>query len=756
LPWRLRVTQALFSTVGEDDVGSSRPGRSLLRGAAPLALFLIAASAAPVLAHPELDEEIEEATQRIASAPDPAVLLMGRGELYRIAKDWKAAQADYDLAAALNPKLHGLELCRAALTLDQGHGVEARAALDKYLGRNPREAEAWTLRSQASEALRRHEDAAADVSRVIELTEKPTPDLYVERSRLLVNAGQKAEALRCLDDGITRLGPVATLELAAVDLEVARGNTAGALARVERVEAQMERPEALLTRRAEILAAAGDAEGARRAREAAAAEPSRGTRRWIPGGATASQDVIPTNSVAATESPEAQPGVMDDGRPFTKVDRRAPTSSATGGTSRAGVLAEVVTRGPYLQVGTPTGITVRWRTDVASTSRVLYGTSQGSLTSSVQDGSSTTEHEIRLTGLTADQRYYYAIGTTTSILEGDDAAHSFVTSPTPGTPKPARLWVIGDAGTGSSGQAAVRDAFTSFSASRPADVWLMLGDNAYNAGTDSEYQTAVFNMYRAMLKKNVVWPTRGNHDVVSSGFDYYDIFSLPTTGQAGGLASGTEAYYSYDYGNIHFICLDSEGSSRSTTGAMATWLKADLAATGRDWVIAYWHHPPYTKGSHDSDNISDSGGRMRDMRANILPILDSLGVDIVLTGHSHSYERSFLLDRHYGTSGTLTNSMKIDAGNGREGGDGAYSKATLGTGPHEGCVYAVAGSSGHTGGGSLNVMGSMVVDIDGNRLDARFLDDHGSIRDSFTILKGTGGAPDTTPPATITDLGGTP
>ena len=62
---------------------------------------------------------------------------------------------------------------------------------------------------------------------------------------------------------------------------------------------------------------------------------------------------------------------------------------------------------------------------------------------------------------------------------------------------------------------------------------------------------------------------------------YYDIFTLPTRGQAGGLASGTEAYYSFNYANIHFICLDSHDSDRSTDGAMMQWLKADLAATRR-------------------------------------------------------------------------------------------------------------------------------------------------------------------------------
>jgi hypothetical protein len=262
-------------------------------------------------------------------------------------------------------------------------------------------------------------------------------------------------------------------------------------------------------------------------------------------------------------------------------------------------------------------------------------------------------------------------------------------------------------------------------------------------------------MYPAMLRKSVLWPTLGNHDALSASSPtesgvYYDIFDLPRAGEAGGLASGTEAYYSFDYANVHFICLDSHDTDRSPPpgGAMLTWLQSDLASTAQDWIIAFWHHPPYTKGSHDSDNVLDSGGRMQEMRQNALPILESGGVDLVLTGHSHSYERSFLINGHYGDSSTFEippGSHLVNGGDGRPGGDGAYAKPTLGPGPNEGAVYAVAGSSGQISGGSLNhpvmfislnQLGSMILDVDGNRLDALFLTSTGVQADGFTILKG--------------------
>ena len=420
-----------------------------------------------------------------------------------------------------------------------------------------------------------------------------------------------------------------------------------------------------------------------------------------------------------------------------------------------------VVRGPYLQIGTPTGVTVRWRTDLPTDSRVRFGPAPEDLSSSAGDVALVTDHEVTLTGLEPATRYFYSVGTTLVPLAGGDASYTFQTHPVPGTPQPTRVWVIGDGGTANADARAVRDAYAEACADRPADLWLMLGDNAYPNGTDAEYQAAVFDTYPLELRRTVLWPTRGNHEllVAPPGQDYYDIFSLPTAAQAGGLASGNEAYYSFDYANIHFICLDSEGSDRSPGGAMLTWLANDLASTTRQWIVAFWHHPPYSKGSHDSDNDFDSGGRMRDMRANALPILEAGGVDLVLTGHSHSYERSFLLDGHHGPSTTLTEAMKIDPGDGRIGGDGPYAKPMDISAPHEGAVHTVAGTSGSTGGGtldhpvmvtSLNVLGSMVVDVQGTRLDARFISSTGAVLDNFTILKGTvTGAPEPAPGVTL-------
>jgi hypothetical protein len=345
----------------------------------------------------------------------------------------------------------------------------------------------------------------------------------------------------------------------------------------------------------------------------------------------------------------------------------------------------------------------------------------------------------------------FLVGTTNLIRTGGDSNTFFVTHPMIGRRQPTRVWVLGDPGTRKRAERDVRDAYYKWTGDRPTDFWLMLGDNAYTAGKDVEYQGSIFDVFGDMLRKSVLWPCLGNHDAGSANSPiqfgvYYDIFTLPAQAQAGGVMSGSEAYYSFDYANIHVVCLDSSDSDWSRSGLMLRWLKADLEANKQDWLIAYCHHPPYTKGSHNSDQDRDSEARMRSVREKLLPLLEEHGLDLMLSGHSHAYERSFLLDGFYGRSTNLNEKVNFKSTkDGRADGTGIYVKPSRGPAPHEGAVYVVAGSSGQKSGGklnhpvsarSLNVLGSLVLDFDGPRMDATFIDDKAVVRDNFTIVKG--------------------
>jgi acid phosphatase type 7 len=357
----------------------------------------------------------------------------------------------------------------------------------------------------------------------------------------------------------------------------------------------------------------------------------------------------------------------------------------------------------------------------------------------------TWQYEARLAHLEPEARYYYAIHDGESRLAGGDAQHYFTTHPRAGTAKGMRFWVVGDSGKGSAEQGLVYKAMLAQTArdSRPIDFYLHVGDMAYNSGTDAEFQRHFFEAYAPTLRHVVCWPAMGNHEGVTSwGVSaegpYYDAFVVPTRGEVGGAASGTEAYYSFEYGRAHFVCLNSHDVDRTANGPMAQWLKADLASTRAEWLIAFFHHPPYTKGSHDSDTEY----QMIEMRLEIMPILEAAGVDLVLTGHSHIYERSMLMDGAYGTP-TLATNVILDDGDGDPNGDGAYRKSA-GLQPNAGTVQIVTGNGGIglRRKGTMPLMkriilehGSVIVDIDGDTLRAVMLNKSGETRDVFSVVK---------------------
>lgn len=385
--------------------------------------------------------------------------------------------------------------------------------------------------------------------------------------------------------------------------------------------------------------------------------------------------------------------------------------------------AAELTRGPYLQLAGPTGITVVFRTSGVASGEVRFGERGQPLTRVVTDLVPGTEHELTLSGLTPSTRYDYEVWVDGVALAGGDS-HQFRTYPAAGQSAPFRFFAWGDSGTGDVSQLAVAEQL-----SREVDeatFSLILGDIIYYVGEAELYDARFFNPYGPLLRRHVVWPTIGNHDVGldPSGGPYRDAFRLPTNNPA-----SSELYYSFDYGDAHFVCLDTHVNSFSSPNApQLQWAAADLAASTAKWKFVYFHVPPYTGGTH-SDNAL--------VRDNILPVLEAAGVDVVFAGHSHVYERTYLLKNN-----TIQQANRT-----------SYEKVI----PGAGTLYVVSGTAGQTGGLSNpthplmafqagNVLGASVIDVNGDQLRGYFLRDDGSSIDLFQLSKG----PDTDAPRITT------
>lgn len=478
-----------------------------------------------------------------------------------------------------------------------------------------------------------------------------------------------------------------------------------------------------------------------------------------------------------------------------------------------------ITRGPYLQMAysqkvnefaTNASVTIRWQTNVATIGRVVYSgepeyelLGQGSPI--IEETAPTTEHKITLTGLKPDQQYRYYIGAIVvtqpaslpTILE-QSPDHFFRTPPLPGTKKKTKVWILGDFGytnpspPTANRQDSVIDAWKDFMAvnkTGPMDLWLWLGDNAYEKGQRDEYQERIFNKakkrYDFMFRQTPFYATPGNHDYFDGTVDsaslyrvranknihYYDVVDNFTNGEGGGEPSMTEAYYSFDYGNIHFISLDTYGFEKlgddhtkilAPNGVQAQWLKKDLAKANANpdinWVIVFTHIPPFSGGSHNSDTERD----LMQIRNNLVPILDGYKVDLVLAGHSHGYERTRLMRDHFTTSSNFVMATHNPAlgsnaqSNARYDGTANscfYYKNSAAT-KNEGIVYVVNGAGGRKGEPELSSNmknpglvsrlmtssyftggGSMYLEVENKRLTAKFINAKKQVLDQFTIFK---------------------
>ncbi len=280
-------------------------------------------------------------------------------------------------------------------------------------------------------------------------------------------------------------------------------------------------------------------------------------------------------------------------------------------------------RQPYLQRVGPETATVAFRLDASCVPTVRYGT-HGSTDQTAQSEDSSLSHAVVLDNLQPGTEYTYlvdACGARTSPLR-------FSTAPVPGTRR-VHFTTVGDFGMNNADQRNVANAMLG----RKPDLFVMLGDNAYNEGTEAEIQNNLFAPMAPLLSQVPFFATPGNHEYVTNQAQpYFDNLYLPTS------PTGGERYYSFDWGHIHFVSLDSNcaiglaSSDRCSLAAQKKWVEQDLAASTAPWKVVFFHHPPWSSGEHGSQLL---------MRREFTPLFEKYGVDLVLTGHDHHYERMY-------------------------------------------------------------------------------------------------------------------
>ena len=341
---------------------------------------------------------------------------------------------------------------------------------------------------------------------------------------------------------------------------------------------------------------------------------------------------------------------------------------------------------PYLQPGVSgsklvegqESIVVAWQTNgTLADYRVEYGSAQSldktatisrneRLSTERKVGEKIFNHAATLNGLKLNNRYHYRVRMAEeTLLEG-----YFTTRKPRGTK--TRFVAFGDNSYGDISDRAI--AYQTYR-SRP-DFVMNTGDNVYEGGLDNEYARYFFPVYNAeqagqrigapLLRSVPFYSVLANHDVHGKDADgiaiadfsknvdslaYYTNFHFPnnglvpanptlTSGKSEALdsflaAAGSRfpnmANYSYDYGDAHFLCLDSNTYIDPNNAALQAWIAADLSGTDATWKFVAYHHPAFNAGA---DHYAEQHMRV------LSPIFEAHGVAFVLNGHEHVYQRS--------------------------------------------------------------------------------------------------------------------
>jgi predicted MPP superfamily phosphohydrolase len=323
-------------------------------------------------------------------------------------------------------------------------------------------------------------------------------------------------------------------------------------------------------------------------------------------------------------------------REFLKVVALSGTALVPARSSAAEV---ALTRSPYVMNVSENSATILWAMSAPVAGSVIVGDDP----TRVQTAASTIrEFPAAETGLSG--AYYQHESTLTNLKPGTTYSYRIqvngqpLTVPVAGplqfrTPddRPFNFLHFADSGSGNNGQFQLAKQMTS------EDVSLVLanGDLAYDNATFQSIESNYFAVYRELMARIPFFTTLGNHEY------YTDLAKPSLSGRATPIDGVPPAdrgrYYSFDWGNVHFVALDTNApltGAIAGDGQMLNFLESTLQNTRKFWRIVFFHHPPYATGKHQDEEEAAL------VRRYIVPILEKHGVQLVFSGHEHTYQRT--------------------------------------------------------------------------------------------------------------------
>jgi tetratricopeptide (TPR) repeat protein len=238
-----------------------------------LALCLGLMLLSDLFADGDVNLRIQETSKQIEKNPRDAMLYFRRGELQRVHGQWMLALADFDEARRIAPTLLETDLAKGETLFQAGELKAAKLCLDRFLAKKPNHEIALVTRSRVLVGLKDYKLATEDLTRAIANGGSLKPEYYFERGQacLAMEPKNYEEALKGLEEGIQRVGPLVILEILAIDCEIGLKLWDGALTRVDLLAKQSPRKDSWLARRGEILQLAGRTKEAREAYKASLA-----------------------------------------------------------------------------------------------------------------------------------------------------------------------------------------------------------------------------------------------------------------------------------------------------------------------------------------------------------------------------------------------------------------------------------------------------------------------------------------------------